>query len=145
MADMGSYRYLEDIALADCAIDLIGSDLGDVFETAARALTDAMVDSSTMELTVTRHVALEAVSLDLLLFDWLSELICQKDERSEVFVRIQAVVSGKGPFRLDAQLGGGRIVPGRTTRRADPKGIALHMFLLEPCPGGWHARFVIDL
>src|SRR5512144_3194917 len=74
-AHMGRYRFLEEIALADCAIDVEGADLGDVFETAARALADVMVDCTTVRTSMRRTIALEAPELDLLLYDWLSELI----------------------------------------------------------------------
>jgi SHS2 domain-containing protein len=141
----GTYRYLDDIAIADCAIDLTATSPSELFETAARALAETMVDPSTVTVEVTRLVSLEAPSLDLLLFDWLSDLICRKDEHAEVFIRTQVLVSGDGPYRLEACLHGGPIVPGRTGRRADPKGITLHRFVLEPCPGGWHACFVVDL
>jgi SHS2 domain-containing protein len=88
---------------------------------------------------------LAAPSLDLLLFEWLSELICRKDEQSEVFVRTRPVVTGGGPYRLEARIDGGPIVPGHTERRGDPKGITLYQLVLESLVGGWHARFVVDL
>ncbi len=142
---MGSFHFLDDIALADCAVDLTAGSLGDAFETAARALAEVTVDPSTVPPSIARHVALEASSLEELLFDWLSELIYLKDRDGEVYVRSDVQVSGGGPHRLAARLYGGRIVPERTIRRADIKGVALHQFVLEPCPGGWHARFVFDL
>jgi SHS2 domain-containing protein len=142
---MGSFRFLDEIALADCAVDVSARNLSDVFETAARALAEVTVDPATVPASTVRTVALEASSLDLLLFDWLSELIYLKDRDAEVYVRTDVQVSGGGPYRLLARLYGGRIVPERTGRRADAKGVALHQFILEPCEGGWHARFVVDL
>jgi SHS2 domain-containing protein len=142
---MGSYRYLEDRVLSDCAVDLTGATLGDVFETAARALAETMVDPATVPVTVRREIVLEAPNRELLLFEWLSELVSRKDELSEVFVRSQVDVSGEGPVRLTARLEGGSLLAATTERRGDPKGITLHEFVLEPQDGGWHARFVVDL
>ena len=34
---MGQFRFVEEVALADCAVDVEGRDLGDLFETAAAA------------------------------------------------------------------------------------------------------------
>jgi SHS2 domain-containing protein len=76
---MGSFRFLDEIALADCAVDVSARNLSDVFETAARALAEVTVDPATVPASTVRTVALEASSLDLLLFDWLSELIYLKD------------------------------------------------------------------
>lgn len=73
------------MALADCAVDLEGRDLDDLFETAAAALAQLMVDPATVAVTIDRAVALEAPGLDLLLYDWMSELIFLKDRDRQVF------------------------------------------------------------
>ena len=44
---MGRYEFLEEVALADCAVDVEGNDLDDLFATAAAALADVMVDPAT--------------------------------------------------------------------------------------------------
>jgi SHS2 domain-containing protein len=142
---VGSYRFVEDVAIADCAIDLEGRDLDDLFDTAAEALARLMVDPATVSTTVERTVALEAPALDLLLYDWLSELIFLKDRDGHVFTRTEAHVSGRGPCRLTARLVGGAIDPGSTALGADPKAVTLHQFALEPVADGWRARVVIDI
>ncbi len=142
---MGRYRVVEDVALADCALEIEGRDLGDVFETAAGALAHLMVDESTVAVTVDRSIALEASALDLLLYDWLSELIFLKDRDQQVFTRARVRVDGSGPFRLDARVSGGVIDPERTSLGADPKAVTFHQFALETVDGGWRARVVIDI
>ena len=134
------------MALADCAVDVEGHDLGDLFETAAAALVRLMVDPATVPLTVERAVELEAEALDLLLYDWLSELIFLKDRDRQVFPRCEVRVGGQRPFHLKAQLHGGVIDPERTALGADPKAVTFHQFALEPVEGaGWRARLVIDI
>jgi len=142
---VGVWRVVDDVALADCAVDIEGTDLDDLFETAALALAELMVDPATVSMTVERTLAVEAAELDLLLFDFLSELIFLKDRDREVFTRCRVRVGGEGPFRLRAQLGGGVIDRERTTLRADPKAVTFHQFALEPREGGWRARLVIDI
>jgi SHS2 domain-containing protein len=142
---MGTYRLLDDIAIADCAVDVTGATMGDVFETSARALAEIMVDPGTVPVTVERRVTLEAPSRDLLLYEWISELVFRKDESAEVYPRTRVEVGGDGPFRLEARLDGGPIVRGVTDLRADVKGLTLYRFLLERGAEGWHARFVLDL
>jgi SHS2 domain-containing protein len=143
---MGRFRFVEDIALADCAIDVEGADLADVFETAARALAEVMVDPATVATTVRREIALEAAELDLLLYDWLSELIFRKDRDGEVYLRTSVAIDGRGaPFRLTAAAEGGRLDPAHADLRADPKAVTLHQFTLEPAAHGWRARVVIDI
>lgn len=142
---MGRFTVLEDIALADCALDVEGEDLDDLFETAAVALADVMVDPATVPPRVQRTVTLEAPRIDLLFYDWLSELIYLKDRDREVFTRVRARVEGQGPCRLTARLEGGGIDPERTDMRADAKAITFHRFVVEPTAAGWHARLVIDI
>ena len=142
---MGRYEFLEEVALADCAVDVEGNDLDDLFATAAAALADVMVDPATVPSTVERTIALTAPQLDLLLYDWLSELIYRKDRDREVFTRAEVRVSGTGPFELTARVHGGVLDPERTGLRADAKAVTLHQFALERHGTGWRARIVIDI
>ena len=142
---MGEYRFVEDVAIADCAIELTGRDLGDLFETAAAALTALMVDPSTVRADVERAVALEADAIDLLLHDWLSEMIYLKDAERQLYTEYRARVSGTGPYRVDAELRGGVIEPGRTALGADAKAVTLHELSVEALRAGWRARVVIDI
>jgi len=142
---VGRWHVVEDVALADCALDIEGQDLDDLFETAALAVADLMVDPATISVTVDRTIAIEADALDLLLYDWVSELIFLKDRDRQAFIRVRARVSGEGPFRVRARLEGGEIDPERTALRADPKALTFHQFTLERAAAGWRARLVIDI
>jgi SHS2 domain-containing protein len=71
---VGRYRFLGDVALADCAVEIEETDASDLFETAARALAEVMVDPATVANDVRRTITLAAPRLDLLLYDSLSEL-----------------------------------------------------------------------
>jgi SHS2 domain-containing protein len=142
---VGEFRFVEDVAIADCAIELVARDLDDLFETAAAALTALMVDPATVRTDVERAVALTADALDLLLHDWLSELIYLKDSERELYTGCRARVSGAGPYRVDARLTGGVIEPGRTALGADAKAVTLHQLTVEAMREGWRARVVIDI
>ena len=141
---MGSWNVLDAIAIADCALEIHGRDLDDLFATAARALADVMVDPDTVSRDVERTLLLRARALDLLLHEWLSELIFLKDTERlvlpEAFVSVRAA-----PAELTARLRGGRIDPARTALRADPKAVTFHQFTVEPRADSWYARVVIDI
>ena len=142
---MGRYVVLEDVAVADCALDIEGADLADLFETAARALAELMVDPATLPTTVERTVVLSAPRLDLLLYDFLSELIYRKDRDREVFTTARVRVSGAGPVQLTAEVRGGVIDYERTALRADPKAVTFHRFAVTETDGAWRAQVVIDI
>ena len=119
---MGRYQFVEEIALADCAIDVEGADLADLFETAALALAEVMVDPATVPTTARRTIALDAAELDLLLYDWLSELIFRKDRDGEVYTRTKVDIDGSGPFRLAAEVEGRRPRSGARGAPLRPEG-----------------------
>jgi SHS2 domain-containing protein len=142
---MGRYCFLEDMAVADCAIDLEGRDLADLFETAAAALAEVMVDPRTVPLRLSRAIALEAAQPDLLLYDWLSELIYRKDRDREVFPAARVEITDGRPCGLRAEVRGDVLDPDRMALRADPKAVTFHQFVLAPADGAWRARVVIDI
>ena len=141
---MGRYEVLENVAIADCALAVEGADLDDLFATAARALAELMVDPATLTPSLERRVTLEAASVDLLFFDWLSELIGLKDSEGAAFPEVEVQVERGTPWRLRARLAGGPLHGGTAALRADPKAVTFHLFRVEPWAGGWRARVVID-
>jgi SHS2 domain-containing protein len=141
---MGRYEILETVAIADCALEIEGSDLADLFATAALALAELMVDPVTIARTLQRRVRLEAPSVDLLFFDWLNELIALKDSEGAAFPDVEVEIDCGTPCRLRARLIGGPLQGGPAALRSDPKAVTFHLFRIEPHDGGWSARVVID-
>jgi SHS2 domain-containing protein len=142
---MGRFVYLDQIALADCAVRIEADDLDDLFETGAAALVDLMVDPATVTRSVERRIDLTAPRVDLLFYDWLSELIFRKDRDREVYPETRVRVTGPGPVTLQARVRGGMIDPPRTGLRADAKAVTFHRFSVEPAGAGWRAEVVIDI
>src|SRR5262245_14681994 len=104
-----------------------------------------MVDPGTVCLEVERIIELEASALDLLLDDWLSELIFLKDRDRLMFPEIGVHVRGTSPYRLEARLRGGMIEAGRTVLGADPKAVTFHQLSVERRGDGWQAGVIIDI
>ena len=142
---MGSVRQLEHVAIADCAWEIDAADLPDLFETAAKALAELTVDPATLAGTAEAHLRLTADALDLLLFDFLAELIYRRDAEG-VVLHVGAVrITGEGPYHLDARLTGGRIDVAASVRRSDPKAVTFHQLAVVRRDGGWRARVVLDI
>jgi SHS2 domain-containing protein len=142
---VGRYVFLEQIALADCAVRIDAEDLDDLFETGASALAELMVDPATVDRSLERTIELAAPRVDLLFYDWLGELIFRKDRDREVYPETRVRVTGPGPVSLQARVRGGVIDPARTGLRADAKAVTFHRFRVEPAGTGWQAEVVIDI
>lgn len=140
-----AYRYLDDVALADIAFEAEGEDLGSLFEACALATTAVMADPATVRPTLSRHMALDAETLEALLYDFLAEIVWVKDAEGLLFSRFTVTVEADGRPRLSAALWGQPIRAGGAALRADVKAVTYHLFALERTAAGWRARVVLDI
>ena len=86
-----SYEFLEDIAIADIAFRAWGEDIQELFKAAGDATINVMIDNlNSIESKQTRIFSLENDELDLLLFNFLQELIYYKDSE-QLLLRAQQV------------------------------------------------------
>lgn len=138
------YRFLEDVALADIAIEATGKTLGELFGSAAMAISEQTVDMETVAQREKRTLALSSDTLEHLFYDFLSELLYIKDTDGFIFSSVEAKVSER-PCEMKAVLSGERIDRKRHGLRNDIKAVTLHMFSVRKSAGGWLARFVVDI
>lgn len=141
------YEFLEDEATADVAFEAWGKDLEEVFRSAAEATLNVMVDNpEDVRPVEKRPLALTNEALDLLLFDFLQQLIYYKDAEL-LLLRVPEVrVEGRdGAWRLTAVAQGERLDPARHRQMVDVKAVTLHHFRLEQIPGGWRAHVILDI
>src|SRR6476620_8534082 len=101
---MGRFVLREDIAIADSAIEVWGDSLADLLETSSRALAELMVDPGSIAENQNRPVVLAVDSEELLLFDWISEILFLKDRDRLIFPRAEVRVGDGRPLQLEATL-----------------------------------------
>lgn len=145
------YHYLEEIGTADIAFEATGRDLPELFTAAADATTNVMIDNlEAIEPRETRQIELASDSIEMLLFDFLQELIYLKDA-SRLVVRVRSIqidCREEGPCSLKATLAGEQLDPARHQQRADVKAVTLHNFSVQendPPQAGWRARVLLDI
>jgi len=141
------YKYLEEIATADIAFEATGSDLPELFRTAADATMNVMIDNlGGIELRETRHIEISNDKIDMLLFDFLQELIFLKDaERLLLRVRDVEVEERNEKYFLKAEVAGEQLDDSRHHQRADVKAVTLHDFSVEKHDSDWRARVLLDI
>lgn len=139
-----TYKFLPDVALADIAFQAESRTIDSLFESCARALTDIMVDPKTLRAKTSRSIQLESTDTEMLLYDFLTELIIIKDVDSLLFKEIKVSV-GKGGNSLSASLKGEPIDRVRHTLRNDVKAVTMHMFSIKKEGPLWKATVVLDI
>jgi SHS2 domain-containing protein len=141
------YEFLEDMALADIAFRAWGNDLEETFVAAAHAVMNAMVeDLDAIQGREERILSVEHEALDMLLFNFLQELIYYKDAE-QLLLRIQQlrIADANRPYTLQATAVGERLDPDRHRMRVDVKAVTLHRFSLVQTDGGWEASVILDI
>jgi len=142
---MSGYRFLSNIAIADVAFVVRADTLPRMFESAARALTAVMVDRDTVSPRVERRVELGPASIDILLYDFLTQLIVMKDVDSLLFKDFRVSIgSGSNP-KLTCVMRGEAIDREKHRLRNDVKAVTMHMFGVKKKEGRWTATVVLDI
>jgi SHS2 domain-containing protein len=141
------YRFIDDMATADVAFEATGADLGAVFAAAAEALLAVMVaDHQTVSNSLRKNVTLEAESVEMLLFDFLQDLVFLKD-RDQILLRAHQINIERREDRchLRAVMTGQKLDYARHDLVVDVKAVTMHQFKLEKIPAGWCARVILDI
>ena len=158
---MQSYQYLDDVAISDLAFEARGDTPKEMFEAAARALTEAMADIKQVRPRVEKTIRLTHEAMDQLLFDWLAELIYLKDAEGLLFSQFQvdlsavpaqaglpagqAGLTAQTAWRLVGNVRGESIDPKRHSLHLDVKAVTYHLFEVAQKDGQWVARVVLDI
>ena len=141
------YKYLEEIGTADIAFEATGRDLPELFESAADATMNVMIENlDAIEPRETRQIELKSDAIDMLLFDFLQELIFFKDaEQLLLRVRETKIDQKDGHYFLNATAAGEKLDAERHQQRADVKAVTLHGFSVEKENDGWKASVILDI
>jgi SHS2 domain-containing protein len=141
------YKFLEDVGTADIAFEATGRDLPELFIAAADATMNVMIENmDAIEPRETRRIQLENDKIDMLLFDFLQELIYFKDaERLLLRIGEAEIDEKEGAYSLQAIAAGEPLDPARHQQRADVKAVTLHDFRVEKTDGGWNATAILDI
>jgi SHS2 domain-containing protein len=141
------YTYLEDVGTADIAFEATGRDLPDLFAASADATINVMIDNlDAIEPRETRQIELSNDKIDMLLFDFLQELIYFKDARRLLLRARETQIDQRGEtYFLKAKVAGEQLDDTRHLQRADVKAVTLHGFSVEKQDSGWKAKVLLDI
>lgn len=144
-----SYKFFDDVAIADVAFLATGKTIEEMFKSAAEATTNTMVkelDSVIAKKEITFE--LKANSIEQLLHDFLQELIFYKDAKLLLFKEYELKVSERySQFFLDAKLKGEKLNMKKHELLVDVKAVSWHMFKVEEDKENkeWKAFVILDV
>ena len=143
---MKKYKILEDIAIADIAIEAYGKNLDELFGNSALAIFEESADIKKIDAKEKKTIKLSAKNAEDLLFDFLSEILFLKDTYSMIFRKSSIKISKKTDgYSINAELFGEKIDAKKHELRNDIKAITLHMFSVEKTKEGYKALVVVDV
>ena len=141
-----SFRFLEDIAIADIAFEAEGGSAEELFRGATQALIETMADPLTVTNSWNRHITKTDEDLGTLLFDWLSEMVYWKDAAGVVFHEAPLTLTlQQGKWTVSGKLEGAPVNSQLQELRNDVKGITKHLYRVGQEGPVWKARVVVDV
>lgn len=153
------FRYLEEVATADVAFEAAGETIEEIFLAAAHATIGVMVEEpgkidrqgnseGPEENGESDEICfhLEEQDIEMLLFDFLQEIIYLKDARCLLaLVHSVTIDAESNPMRLTARARCQSIASQRQRLLTDVKAVTLHRFGIRRHHHGWTATVVLDV
>ena len=128
---------------ADLGLRVRAADLDTLFVEAAQALFAALVENlEAVQPQQQADVQLTNADRELLLFDWLNELLFRFDTAHLVFGRFEVHIQGD---RLQGKAWGEPLDRSRHLLSHEVKAITYHGLRVEQTPDGWLAEVIVDI
>jgi SHS2 domain-containing protein len=141
------FHYLEDVATADVAFEATGNTIEEMFLAAAEATIGVMLENS-KDIRGTDEISfrLEEQELEMLLFDFLQEIIYAKDAR-RMLLLVDSVDIDKesSPLGLTVRARGETLDSQQHRLLTDVKAVTMHRFAIHKGEHGWTATVVLDV
>jgi SHS2 domain-containing protein len=108
-------------------------------------MTDAISAVANVEPRVSEHISLESPELDLLLVDWLSELLFRFETSGLLVARATVELASTDVYRLGARVEGESLDPQRHPVKVLLKAVTYHALEVKEEPNGWRATVIFDI
>jgi SHS2 domain-containing protein len=141
-----TFRFLEDIALADIGFEAEGESVEEVFRGATQAILETMANPYSVSGGWEREIERSDEDSSALLFDWLSEVVYWKDAAGVVFREAPLTLTReRAVWQLQARLIGAPVDHQTQELHADVKRVTKHLYELKQTGSCWNVRVVLDV
>ncbi len=142
---MFNYNILTEEVKSDFAFEVMADSLTELFRGAGVAMMEAMIDVKELKAEKVWEFSLEADTLELLLFDFLGELVFVKDVDAALFNDYEIKIEEDEDFKLSCKAFGSDIDYEKYEILTDVKAITMHKFVLEERNDEWYCHVIVDL
>ncbi len=133
-----------DITTADVAFEAYGKDLNELFESAALAMFEVMVNTKQVEPKVEKRVEVKGNDLESLMFNWLNELLVFYGSENLAFSKFNVKID-ENNLELKANCLGEEIDPKKHELRTEVKSCTYHQLQVKKINDKWKARIILDI
>ena len=132
---------------ADVGVELTAPSVSGLFAEAAAAFTDTLTDLDAIREHRSQDIVVSAPELDILLLDWLQELLFAFEAQNLLVHRADVRLMGEpGAFELNGTVYGETLDPSRHGIKVLIKAITYHHLAVEERrPDEWWARVIFDI
>ncbi|MHA2255092.1 MAG: archease [Candidatus Heimdallarchaeaceae archaeon] len=142
---MFKYNILTEEVKSDFAFEVYSDTLSELFRGAGIAMMEAMVEVSKIVAKRTWNIELESESLELLLYDFLSELVYLKDVDVALFKDYEIEINENKECSLSCKAHGAEIDYENDVLLTDVKAVTMYKFLVEKREKDWYCHIILDL
>lgn len=143
MTGRSGFELLEDTA--DLGFISCGENLSECFGNAARALSSSLVDPETVDVSVGYNFEIKAKDLEMLLHDFLSEILYIFETEDIIFKVFDVVICEGGEPTLSCRLFGESIDLKRHEIKTEIKAVTYHEISVRKEDNLWKAKVICDL
>jgi len=136
-----NYRLINHTS--DLGIQVTGASLPELFINAARSIYAIALNEPYVGQTVQHTIQLTGVELDLLLKDWLTEILFLITAKHIIITEFSVAINAD--YRLDAELEGIVYQPDSQVVQREIKSITYHHLNVRKRHSGWMATFIMDV
>jgi SHS2 domain-containing protein len=139
------YEYLEHTA--DIKFLAYGKTLEEVFENAALAMFNVIIDTSKVSGETVREITLKSPDPESLLVDWLSELLYLFEVEEIIFRKFQVkqIREEGSEYSIIAQASGEEFYSKGLPFETEIKAVTYNQLEIKKTDDGWKAQVVVDI
>ncbi len=142
---MFKYNILTEEVKSDFAFEVFSDTLPELFRGAGIAMMLAMVDTEKLETDKEWKFELESENLNLLMYDFLGELVYLKDVDMALFKDYEIIIEANEKYSLNCTAHGTAIDYEKNEILTDVKAITMYNFVLEKREKEWYCHVIVDL